>query len=170
MTFVLAIAMIAAPGTAGAGFADLDAIDRRIAAFTGAAVGAVGGAQTPLDRRLRLRPCQEPLALTWRSARQDSVLVQCPDPGGWRLFVPVVRPAVSTPVAPVPAPDVIARGDAVAIAVSGQGFTVSQPGEALESGAVGEWIRVRPASASRQRAEEMRARVIRPGLVAMPLP
>ncbi|MEY4720681.1 MAG: hypothetical protein RIQ46_406, partial [Pseudomonadota bacterium] len=61
----------------------------------------------------------------------------------------------------------INRGDAVTIAVAGEGFAVSQPGEALEGGPVGTWIRVRGLSA---KAQPMRARVVRPGLVEMPLP
>lgn len=57
------------------------------------------------------------------------------------------------------------------IAVNGEGFSVSQPGEALESGAVGAWIRVRTMSsgAARGNSDAMRAQVIRPGLVAVPL-
>ena len=65
---------------------------------------------------------------------------------------------------------VIARGDAVTIAVSGQGFSVSQPGEALEAGAVGAWIKVRTVQTGRSQGDAMRAQVIRPGLVGVPLP
>ena len=53
------------------------------------------------------------------------------------------------------------------ISVSGAGFAVSQPGEALESGAVGAWIKVRGPG---QNAAVLRARVLRPGLVGMELP
>lgn len=162
----IGLALIAA-ATVGGGFADLDAIDRQVAAFTGAPVGAVGGAITPVDRRLRLQRCGNGLALSWRTATQDSVVVQCSDANGWRIFVPVKRAA---PVAAAQAVNAINRGDAVSIAVEGLGFSVSQPGEALDSGAVGDWIRVRPATAGRTRAEPMRARVVRPGLVSLPMP
>lgn len=144
---------------AASAFADLDAIDRQVAAFAGASA-------TPVDRRLRLRPCRSGLALSWRTPAQDSVVVQCGDPSGWRLFVPVR--AATAPGGPL----AVTRGDAVSIAVAGEGFTVSQPGEALESGAVGSWIRVRPAAVPGKpsRAEAMRAKVERPGLVSVPLP
>ena len=166
-TLLIAIAAGAA-GTAA--YADLDAIDRQVAAFTGAPVGAVGGAMTPLDRRLRLNRCQTSIALSWRSEVKDSVVVQCADAGGWRLFVPV-RVASPAPLASVERePDAVNRGDALAIAVTGDGFTVSQPGQALEAGPVGAWIRVRPVSSVRGQAQEMRAQIVRPGLVSVPLP
>lgn len=162
---VSSLVLLAATAASGA-FADLDVIDRQVAAFTGSAIGEVGGALTPVDRRLRLQPCRDGVALSWRSALQESVIVQCGDANGWRLFVPVRRPV---PVAATPAPNAVSRGDAVAIAVTGEGFTVSQPGEAMEAGPVGAWIRVRPANAG-ARAEPMRARIERPGLVVLPLP
>lgn len=157
----------AAAAASSASFADLDAIDRQVAAFTGAPVGAMGGALTPVDRRLRLNPCRTGVALSWRTPAQDSVVVQCGDAGGWRLFVPVRAEPRTAPAQPANA---VGRGDAIAIAVSGDGFTVSQPGEALESGPVGGWIRVRPASATAARGQEMRAQIVRPGLVRLPLP
>jgi flagellar basal body P-ring formation protein FlgA len=146
-------------------FADLDAIDRAVAGFTGNAIGTVGGATVPVDKRLKLQPCYNPLALSWRTQRRESVVVQCPDAGGWRLFVPVRQDSVGAAAAPA-----VNRGDAIAVAIRGDGFTVSQPGEAMENGAVGEWIRVRLASAPRASADAMRAQVVRPGLVALPLP
>lgn len=147
---------------AAAPFADLAAIDRQVAQFTGAPVGAEGGAQLPLDRRLRLRPCMAPLALSWRGARRDTVVAECPEAGGWRLFVPVRAGAQASS-----APSAINRGDAVTIAVTGGGFSVSQPGEALEGGPVGGWIRVRGVNG---KGQQMRAQVLRPGLVGVPLP
>ena len=157
----LVLAILAA---ASAGYADLDSIDREVAGFTGAEIGQIGGATSPVDRRLRLQPCGSPLALTWRTQNHESVIVQCGDPGSWRLFVPVKRETLAMGGAPA-----INRGDAISIAVTGDGFTVAQPGEAMESGAVGAWIRVRPINA-KQGAEPMRAQVVRPGLTALPLP
>jgi flagella basal body P-ring formation protein FlgA len=161
MSFSLALVIATA-----APFADLAAIDRQVAQFTGSAIGQPGGAATPVDRRLRLRPCGAPLSLAWRGARRDTVIVQCPDAGAWRLFVPV---AGAAPVeAALPA---IARGDAVTIAVNGEGFSVSQPGEAMESGAVGAWIKVRAVRGQRRYGanDTMQAQVVRPGLVAVPI-
>jgi flagellar basal body P-ring formation protein FlgA len=145
---------LAAAAAAAAPFADLDAIERAVAAFAGAVPSV------PVDRRLRLTPCSTALELGWYGVRKGSVVVQCP--GGWRLFVavPAQAEALTAPA--------IARGDAVTIAVGGKGFTVTQPGEALDGGAPGAWIRVRRAGASPSAI--LRARVVRPGLVALDLP
>ena len=67
MSFALGLVLAAA-----AGLADLDAIDRQVAAFTGAAVGQPGGAAAPVDRRLRLQTCTAPLAVNWNGLRRDS--------------------------------------------------------------------------------------------------
>lgn len=162
----LSLGLVLAGTAAVTGFADLEAIDRQVAAFTGVSVGQPGGATRPVDRRLRLNPCSGPLSLTWYGQRRESVLVQCPDAGGWRLFVPVAGATAG-----VAAATAINRGDAVTIAINGEGFSVSQPGEALESGAVGAWIRVRTVGGggARGNADAMRAQVMRPGLVAVPL-
>lgn len=157
----LSLAMILATA---APFADLDAIDRQVAEFTGAEAGMAGGATAPVDRRLRLRRCASPLMLSWRTQRRESVVVQCPDAGGWRIFVPAIGSGGGAAALPS-----VNRGDAVTIAVTGEGFTVSQPGEALESGPVGAWIRVRSLTASRGLTDAMRAKVIRPGVVGIPL-
>src|SRR6478609_6219167 len=55
---VAALALLGATAPAlAAGFADPAAIDRAVAAFTGAPIGTPGGARTPVDRRLRLAAC-----------------------------------------------------------------------------------------------------------------
>ena len=159
----LSLALVIAAATP---FADLDAVDREVAQFTGSEIGQPGGAIAAVDRRLRLNPCVSPLSLSWRTQQQQSVVVQCPDAGGWRLYVPVKREAPQAAALPA-----VNRGDAVTIAVSGDGFSVSQPGEALESGAVGSWIRVRVVDGTRRfNSDSMQARVVRPGLVGIPLP
>ena len=150
------LALLAAPVHAGA-LADLAAIDTAVAAFAGAPA-------QPVDRRLRLAACAAPLALAWHGPQRDRVRVECPVAGGWRLFVPL---AAGAGMAAEPAAPVVTRGDAISITVSGGGFAVSQPGEALESGAVGAWIRVRTLN---PKAQPLRARVIRPGVVGMDLP
>ena len=144
-------------------FVDLADIDRAVAAFTGAAQGSPGGAAQVLDRRLRLAPCPSQLTLGWYGTRQDTVEVRCAVPGGWKLYVPLVANSSTATAATL----AITRGDAVTISVSGAGFAVAQPGEALESGAVGAWIKVRGPG---QNAAVLRARVLRPGLVGMELP
>lgn len=162
----LAAAAIVLLGSAtpalAAGFADPAAIDRAIAEFTGAEIGAPGGARTPVDRRLRLADCGAGFALEWYGRGRDTVLVRCPEQGGWRLFVPLASGGTEQGGA-----DVIGRGDMVTITVRGSGFSLSRQGEALEAGAVGEWIRVKPAD---KRGEPLRAQILRPGVVGMELP
>ena len=140
-------------------FVDPAAIDHAVAAFTGLAPGEPGGAQVPVDRRLKLAACEQPLALSWHTPARGTVLVQCP--GGWRLYVPIRSAAAGMAAAPA-----IQRGDPVTIRVPGTGFSLTQPGEALESGSAGAWIRVRGGNA---KAPPLRARVIRSGLVELPL-
>lgn len=141
-----------------AGYADPAAIDAEVARFAGAGIGQPGGAALPVDRGLRLARCPAPLALSWRGVRQDTVIVQCP--GGWRLFVGLAGGGQGALAAPV-----IAKGDALTIMVRGDGFSVSQGGEALEPGAPGAWIRVRSGEKGGNDKSELRARVVRPGLV-----
>ena len=140
---------------------DPAAIDRAVAEFTGVPLGAPGGAALPVDRRLRLAACTSPLALGLYGQRRDAVLVQCPT-AGWRLYVPLK----ADPAAPAAAPAVL-RGDAVTISLGGEGFAVSQPGEALEAGPVGGWIKVRTLVTG---STTLRARIVRPGLVGIDLP
>jgi flagella basal body P-ring formation protein FlgA len=116
----------------------------------------------PVDRRLKLSQCQAPLALEWYGRARDTVLVQCPVSGGWRLFVPI-----EAGLAAARAEKAVARGEGVSIAVQGRGFVLSRQGEALESGAVGDWIRVRPAGTKQ---ETVRVRILQPGKVGMELP
>jgi flagella basal body P-ring formation protein FlgA len=156
--------MLAAAVAANASFTDLDSLDRAIAGFTGAPIGQVGGAITPVDRRLRLQPCSLAPVLTWLSARRDAVMVQCPDAGSWRLSVPVQRSGGGMLEA-----SAVSRGDAVTIQVEGEGFSVSRPGQVLEAGAVGAWVRVAPTVSGPAQAQPLRAQVVRPGLVRVPL-
>lgn len=159
---LLSVLLLSTPALAQSALADLAEIDRAVAGFTGVPTGAPGGAAMPVDRRLRLAPCRAPLALGWYGTRRDTVEVSCPVAGGWRLYVPLMGAAQSAAAAPL-----VARGDAVTITVSGDGFAVSQPGEALEAGGEGAWIKVRGLN---PKAPVLRARVLRPGLVGIDLP
>lgn len=165
MKFRLILALAAlASGSAPAHaqpFADLDAIDRQVAAFIGINPTQMAGAFAPVDRRLRLNACARPLSLAWNGNRRDTVLVQCPIAGGWKLYVPIFMASAGVAVAP----PVVMKGDALTITVRGSGFSVSQAGEALDAGAVGEWIRVKVGKDG-----ELRAQILRPGSVGMDLP
>lgn len=156
---LLASAPIAS-ARAQSSYADLAAIDAQVRAFAGSAAGSAA----PVDRRLRLMPCPVPLALAWYGERQETVEVRCPTAPGWKIFVNLIGRAAGSfaPTAPV-----VSRGDQVTITIAGQGFAVSQQGEALEAGTQGAWIKVRGLSAG---ARVIRARVLRPGQVGMDLP
>lgn len=159
----LALAMGLFPATVPASanaqaFQNLDAVDRQVAAFLGQSADSAGATFVPVDRRLRLATCAAPLALSWYGTRQDSVLVRCPDVSGWRVFVRVQGAVGAAPAAAaVPA---VSRGEPVTVTVRGTGFSVSQAGEAMENGAVGQWVRVRM-----NKTNEMRAQVLQPGTV-----
>jgi len=145
---------------AAPGLHDPGAIDRDVATFTGQPIGAPGGAARPIDRRLRLSACAAPLALSWHGDARASILVECPDAGGWHLFVALAAGARQSVAGPV-----IERGQSVTVALTGDGFSVSQPAEALENGALGAWIRVRTVA----KGEPLQARVVRPGFVEVPV-
>jgi flagella basal body P-ring formation protein FlgA len=150
------------PAQAG-GFTDPAAIDQAVAAFTGAAIGQPGGARMASDRRLQLAACAAPLAVSWHSPARTAVRVECAGPNAWRIFVAVDNVA-GTAAAGQPARPAVKRGDAITIAVRGRGFSVQQAGEAVEGGAIGDWIFVRTA----RRGEPLRARIERPGLAVIP--
>lgn len=161
-----ALIAIAVPSLASAqaqaqAVTDPAAIDAAVARFTGAAIGAPGGARQPADPRLRLAACSAPLAVSWHTPARLAVQVECPGASGWRIFVAVG--AASGPAAARAAP-AIRRGDALTVVVRGRGFSVQQAGEAIEAGAVGEWIFVRTS----RKGEPLRARVERPGLAVIP--
>lgn len=141
---------------------DPAAIDRAVAAFTGAGIGTPGGARMASDPRLQLAPCAAPLAVSWHTPARTAIAVECPGPTPWRVFV-AISPAQGAVAAPRPAP-AVKRGEAITIVVRGRGFSVQQPGEAMEAGAIGDWIEVRTS----RKAQALRARIERPGLAVVP--
>ncbi len=142
-------------------FEDLSGIERQVASYVGGGSEDMRDVLVPIDRRLKLAACPAALDIAWHGMRRDSVRVSCPSAGGWRIFVRLAQPQQSL-AAPQP---VIRRGDAVTITLSAPGLSISRSGEALENGAVGEWVRV-----SVGKGEERRAQVLRPGAVGMILP
>lgn len=139
---------------------DPTAIDRAVMAFTGVAIGQPGGARMATDPRLQLAACAVPLAVSWHGQARTAVAVECPGPAGWRIFVAIAADG-SAAARAAPA---VKRGDALTIMVRGRGFSVQQTGEAMEPGAVGDWIVVRTS----RKAEPLRARIERPGLAVIP--
>ena len=150
------VGIVASPLAAQTAHLDPARIDHAVAAFTGQDVGQTGGALNRADPRLRLENCNAPLSVEWHGTRQRTVKVSCD--ARWHIFVAVKAAAKSAP-----APDVIRRGDAVTIAIEGRGFAIRRPGEARESGAIGEWITVKTS----RKAEPISAQVVRPGLVSI---
>lgn len=168
--FLFAAAVALSSGTASAqstGFADPASIDAEVVAFTGAAIGTPGGARQQVDRRLRLARCGMPLSLSWHGRSADMVRVACPEGSGWQIFVPVVAGATSAAqAAPAAAPvTVVERGQILTITIAGEGFSVSQQGEALDDGAIGNWIRIRPEG----NREPVRAQILTPQRAVIPL-
>lgn len=161
MPVMLIIALTCSPAKAAPSqFASLSAIDNAVAAFTGQPIGVSGGAALPVDRRLRLAACQAPFSVAWYGAARTSVSVSCPDLGSWRIFVPVTAAARQQPAAIA-----VERGESITVSVVGEGFSVSEPAEALDSGPIGAWIRVRAGP----KANPVRARIVRPGLAELPV-
>ena len=134
---------------AGAVFQDTAGLDRAVAAFTGRPIGAEGGPRTAIDPRLRLAQCPT-VSLSWRTDAHDAVVVACTGPD-WRLFVPVVRPAVAlaaptmrpAAVAPAKPEPVIRRGDPVVIEAGSPGFSITREGVAMADAAPGARVSVR---------------------------
>jgi flagellar basal body P-ring formation protein FlgA len=174
---ILLAGLALVPVPALAQFADPAALDAEVAAFTGAPAGTPGGARHPVDRRLRMAACPQDYALTWHGRRAEMVRIECPALAGWQLFVPINGAASAQAAAsarPASGQVVVERGQILTIALEGRGFTVTQQGEALEEGAIGDWIRVRPESAPDARGrsnlrEPIRARIEYPGRAVIPV-
>jgi flagella basal body P-ring formation protein FlgA len=134
---------------------NLALLDRAAEIFAGAPQGAPGGPIAPIDRRLRLSACGSSPEFTWRTDAHDAIVIRCPDPRGWRIFVSVralpAAPAVQQAVAekPVKEEPVIRRGYFVPLEASDQGFAVSTDGVAMADAAPGERLQVRIDGAKR---------------------
>lgn len=153
-------ALVSAQEQTPSAITDPAAIDRAVIAFTGAGIGEVGGARVPADRRLRLAACAVPLDLGWYGNGRSSVAVSCPGPNGWRIYVATIAPQQQAA-----AERAVKRGDPITVLVRGRGFSVQQTGEAMENGAVGDWIGIR----TERQGEPVRARIERPGLAIIPV-
>lgn len=139
--FAVAALFTAGPAAAQTGFQNLDEMETQIVASLGAAIGEPGGPARPLDRRLRLKPCPEPVTLD--APAMNAVAVRCQSVG-WRIRLPLVRTpaAVATPAAAKAEP-LIRRGDQVELVAMTASFSVSTAGVAEQDGAPGDRIRVR---------------------------
>jgi flagella basal body P-ring formation protein FlgA len=125
---------------------DLALLDRAAEIFAGARLGEPGGPVAPIDRRLRLAGCGSSPEFTWRTDAHDAIVIRCPDPKGWRIFVSVrAVPAAPAEVqqAAVKEEPVIRRGDPVAVEAGQSGFAVSTDGIAMNDAAPGARLQVK---------------------------
>lgn len=129
---LLSALLLAAPTTVG-GFQSTTHLDTLVEQFAGAPIGAVGGARTAVDARLKLALCASP-ELSWRDpATEDAVVIRCSAPQ-WRIFVPLnalpkaARPASMAAAPVVKAAPVIKRGDPVTVEAGSDGFAITRDG------------------------------------------
>jgi flagella basal body P-ring formation protein FlgA len=154
---------------AAQGFENLEMLDNRVAAALGANIGEPGGATTPIDRRLRLQACPQPVEIGEPIA--GALAVRC-TPLGWRIRVSIV-PSAETRQAAAAAPayqrqarpePVVRRGDQIELVAIADGFTVSTLATAEQDGAPGDRIRVR----TERRSPPVIGQVLEDGRVALP--
>ncbi len=144
-TFRHLIALAALTGAApayGAVFENLDQLDIAVAAALGAGIGEPGGPARPVDRRLKLAACPQPVVV--EAPALGAVAVSCPAIG-WRVRVPLVRTLLASAQMPAQqaAEPVVRKGDQVELIASSGAFTVSTVAVAEQDGAAGARIRVR---------------------------
>jgi flagella basal body P-ring formation protein FlgA len=151
----LPFAVLALPLPALAqGFENLEMLDNRVAAALGANIGEPGGATNPVDRRLRLPACPQPVEIA--EPAMGAITVRC-QPLGWRIRVPLVpngQAATAAAPAGARAAPTIRRGDQIELVAISSGFTVSTLAVAEQDGAPGDRIRVSivPSAETRQAA------------------
>lgn len=139
------IALLIALSGPTAAFQSTEALDLLVERFAGAPIGAEGGARAAVDKRLKLAACDAP-QLSWRSPAEDAVVIRCPGPQQWRVFVainalPKAAPTTAAAAAPAPVaakPElVIRRGDPVMLEAGAAGFSITREGLALADAPVG---------------------------------
>ena len=154
-------AALAAPAAAQT-FEDLGALEARVTGALGAALGEPGGPARPIDRRLRLAACPQPVTVD--APVLGAVAVRC-EALGWRIRVPIGGVGGSAAAAaPVRVEPIIRRGDQVEIVAMTSSFTVSTNGVAEQDGAPGDRIRVR----TERRSSPVIGQVTADGRVALP--
>ncbi len=142
-TLVVAAILVATPAAAQ-NFQSTAQLDEAVVQFTGASIGMDGGAQMPVDPRLKLARCPMP-QFGWLSDRQDAVVISCMAPT-WKVYVPVRRLTRVQPERPAAAPvavvaakpePVIRRGDPIMVEAGAPGFSITRDGVAMGDAPVG---------------------------------
>lgn len=114
-------------------FEDLDTLDRRV-------VDALGDQKAkPIDRRLKLARCPEPVALD--VSTPASVALRC-NSIGWRIRVPTEQGGGPVNVGEI----LVRRGEVVEIRIKGQDFEIGTTGLANQNGYRGERIIVKTST------------------------
>lgn len=158
----LSLAFLADP-VAAEPFVSPAALDAAVSAFLGAETGAPGGAARPVDPRLKLAACTQGIVVDWYGRAGATVQVSCPS-RGWRIFV-AADAGGSPGTRDNPSEEkLIQKGETVSLVYEGQGFVLTRQGEALEPGARGQWIKIKPAG---DNAKPVRGQVLRPGTVSV---
>ena len=141
---ILPVAMLVATPAAAQTYQSTAQLDEAVVQFTGASIGMDGGAQMPVDPRLKLARCPMP-QFGWLSDRQDAVVISCMAPT-WKVYVPVRRLTRVQPERPAPAPvavvaakpePVIRRGDPIMVEAGAPGFSITRDGVAMGDAPVG---------------------------------
>ncbi|SFS12833.1 flagella basal body P-ring formation protein FlgA [Sphingomonas jatrophae] len=141
MRLFLPVLLLAAPAAA-APFQNLAALETRLTGALGAGIGEVGGPAAPIDRRLKLAACPQPVSI--EPPALGAVTLACPAIG-WKLRVPLKRLAMTSAAGSpaMRAAPVIKRGDPVELVAERDGFVVSTQTVAQEDGVAGGRIRLR---------------------------
>ncbi|MGB5077753.1 MAG: flagella basal body P-ring formation protein FlgA [Sphingorhabdus sp.] len=116
-------------------FEDLQALDAKVAVAVGR------DAAKPIDRRLKLARCPEPVTLD--TSTTAAVTLRC-YPIGWRIRVPVTPPAAAANSGEL----LVKRGETVEIVIQSDDFEITSSGVAAEDGFSGKRIRVKSSTGS----------------------
>lgn len=147
-------------------FEDLDALDGQVAA----ALQGGGVTAQPIDRRLKLARCPEPVALD--TSAGNAVALRC-NAIGWRIRVPLssavsgaapsdAKIITAAHVEPLETGEILVRrGETVEIIIRGDDFEVMSSGVAAEDGRKGKQVRVKSSTGS----SALGATVVARGLV-----
>jgi flagella basal body P-ring formation protein FlgA len=142
------IALLIALSGPTAAFQSTETLDQLVERFAGAPIGAEGGARAAVDKRLKLAACDAP-QLSWRSPAEDAVVIRCPGPQQWRVFVAINALPKAAPTAATPAPVAakvefaIRRGDPVMLEAGAAGFSITREGLAMGDAAAGARVLVK---------------------------
>lgn len=173
ITLLLPLLAIASPAAA-APFQNLDALEARLINALGAGIGEPGGPASPIDRRMKLTTCAEPVTID--PPALGAVALRCPS-AGWRIRVPLQRlqgaPAGTAATAysaqaPAKVDPVVKRGDPVDLIAETGGFSVSVSATAQEDGVPGARIRVKTQQDGKTQGQILFAEVIEQGRVKLP--